>query len=214
MSTVEAWWYSTMRWNHTSWLTVDRPGGPKRWFEIHGHNAWDWGDRRSWSKRTAVRVLGHFGVSRNRLPDPDWYESAPTARFDGQLAVGTAWAKKFLGIPTDKPSSKIELKLTQTLTNGPRIGPIEPRSFSNSRTISLVDITNNTHQRETGRFGTISFPSISFHLLPDYPIHVDLEVKLQYNVEGDSSVMFGDVGVYTETTPFRMRLPQYHITPL
>jgi hypothetical protein len=197
---VTAWWYRTRWWWYTNWVTITRHPGPQREFEVEGYADWDWDDGNLWTTNTLVRILGHFGVSPNRTPSRGRYRSSPTLDLAGSVAVSTGYAKRFAFIKTNQPSAWVSLSYTQHLTNG-------PVDKTDSGGQMLVDLNDNDLDYEKGFFGDRGFPSIEFYMHPNSPVHVNLEIKIRYFVEGDAEV---DIGA---PTSLYMSMPQWEIAP-
>lgn len=202
MSCVEAWWYRS-RWWWEGWTSLNRQSGPKRWLAYDGVLNTNWQSNILRTTQTATWLLGHFGVSKNRMPTTpahSQYISAPDVVFDDGVAVTTRSANGVWPV-RNHPSAEIGYKLTHSLKNG---------SVNKKRTKvgTFVDISNNHWQYESGQFGRTRFPPIQFSLKPNRSLHVDLKVEIWYNVEGETHLILG-----ASDEPFRMRLPQYDICP-
>lgn len=199
MSHVEAWWYRS-RWWWELWTSPRRQSGPKRWLAYDGDLDTEWQSNVLRTNQTATWLLGHFGVSKNRMPSYGQYRSAPDVVFDNGVAVDTKDPRGIWPF-RNHPSARIGYELTHSLENGP---------VSEEKTDSgtFVDIRDDAWRYESGRFGRMQFPPIQFSLNPNYPIHIDLKVKITYFVEGETRLELGLSG-----KPFRMRLPQYYISP-
>jgi len=195
-----AWWYRTRWWDQSA-FDITRQSGPKRWFELIGELDREWSDANLWVSHSLARVLGHFGISENRTPESGRYRSAPTVEFYNLVSAATGDAKKFLFWDSNNPSVRVRVELVQTLRNG-------PTTETRRRSKNIINIPDTEHS--TLHFGNLSgsanFPPIEFSLLEEFPVHVDLDVRFTYYIEGDAGIFLGD-----RSQPFKMRLPQYDI---
>lgn len=196
---VEAWWYRTRWWWYTNWLSIDWNPNPLHDFHIDGQADWNWDDSDVWTTDTLVRILGHYGVSANRTPSWGRYRSTPTLGFGGRVEVSTG-DSNWIFLSKDEPSAWVAISYTQNLWNGP-----VDRTASDGQ--MLVDLRNDDYNTERGWFNTRDFPSIEFDLHPNSSVHVNLEVKIRYFVEGDAAIDIGGPG------HLYMSLRQWDIEP-
>lgn len=200
MVSKKAYWYRDRWWDQSA-FNLTRLRVPKRWFEFTGKIDMDWDDANLWvSGQSLARILGTYGISDNRTPPTGRYRSAPTIEFDGLIAATTGDAKKFLFWDSNYPSVRVRIELIHTVRNDGKTKRRRSRNFIN------ISDTANAPLHLSNLNGSASFPPIVFNLHEEFPVHVHLDVRFTYYIEGDAEINMGN-----QQWPFRMRIPMFDI---
>lgn len=178
----EMWWART---------DATYPGGMKVEFRPDGSHLFGqliWNDGDLWQGN--LQVLAKFVLDPSRMPlgSPGRFSSIPHCELFGEICGGTNWT-------WGDDWSKCWLHIAQFVHGGPVSALIgEGHDHRN-----MFFIAGSNTPPESHNFpGFIQFPRVDFNLDPAFPLIINLEIRLDFQLEGSSGIWFGNPNMYRD----------------
>ncbi|WP_143543001.1 hypothetical protein [Rhodococcus sp. NCIMB 12038] len=188
-------------WGRTNWWPL--PGTDGYWrdgegLNLDGQMVHHSGDL--W--KGSFRILAQFGLEPNRMPTTGAgrYRSSPTIDLMGSVLGWTGWT-------WGDDWSKCWLVATQTVRGGPGGGI----AISSTEARNLIFLAGSNDRRAADLPGNMPMPRVEFQLDVNNPLTIDLEIKLDLQLEGHSGFWFGNERIFF---PALLRTHQWLLEPL